>query len=90
MVRELPAGAEANAGRVRHMDETLDLVVSADFSNWTRRDEDEMELAVSMGVQQSHDAQRILSACAQVEESLTRGEVPWDRSWQIWTPTAYA
>jgi predicted RNA-binding protein associated with RNAse of E/G family len=68
------------------MDETLDLIVAADFSSWNRRDEDELEMAVAMGVYDQTDAQRLYDTCAMVEESLTRGVVPWDRSWHAWTP----
>lgn len=68
------------------MDETLDLLVAADFSTWTRRDEDELELAVAMGVYRPTDVERITATCASVEDALRRGSVPWDTHWADWTP----
>ncbi|HET9088729.1 MAG TPA: DUF402 domain-containing protein [Acidimicrobiales bacterium] len=70
------------------MDETLDLIVSRDFSNWHRRDEDELELAVAMGLYSQEDAVRLLDTCSTVEAQLSNGVVPWDRSWHEWSPTA--
>jgi hypothetical protein len=66
------------------MDEILDLVVSADCSEWERKDADELELAVAMGYLSRLDAQRIDGACRFVESCLGRGDVPWDRSWSSW------
>jgi len=66
------------------MDEILDLVVSADCSEWERKDVEELELAVTMGYLSRLDAQRIENACRVVELGLGRGEVPWDRSWSSW------
>jgi hypothetical protein len=66
------------------MDEILDLVVSPDCLTWQRKDEDELELAVDMGFLSHSDAQRIERNCHAVEESLARGDVPWDRSWETW------
>jgi predicted RNA-binding protein associated with RNAse of E/G family len=68
------------------MDETIDLVVAPDFSKWRRKDEDELELAVSMGVYDEADAQRLRGNCASVEKKLSAGIVPWDRRWHDWTP----
>jgi predicted RNA-binding protein associated with RNAse of E/G family len=69
------------------MDETLDLLVAADFSSWERKDSDELELAIEMGVYSQREAQRILDSCVAVEKALERGEVPWDRDWRDWRPT---
>lgn len=68
------------------MDETLDLIVSWDFTSWHRRDEDELELAVAMGFYDPEDAERLLNTCSMVEEQLANGVVPWDRSWYDWSP----
>ena len=68
------------------LDETLDLLVSSDFSSWERKDGDELELALEMGVYDQPEAQRILDACAVVEKALEHGEVPWDRTWRDWRP----
>jgi predicted RNA-binding protein associated with RNAse of E/G family len=68
------------------MDETLDLLVAADCTSWQRRDEDELELAVSMGVYDEAHATRLLADCAAVEASLSRGHVPWDHRWSDWAP----
>ncbi|MDR6971569.1 DUF402 domain-containing protein [Leifsonia shinshuensis] len=70
------------------MDETLDLLVSPDFRSWERKDHDELELALEMGVYEQHDAQRILDSCVAVESALEHGEVPWDRKWRDWRPRA--
>ena len=69
------------------MDETLDLIVASDFSTWERKDEDELELAVAMGVYDATEAQRISDACDSVENVLRRGAVPWDRRWHDWRPS---
>lgn len=66
------------------MDETLDLIVAADFSSWRRRDEDELELAVSMGIYDAAAAQGLIAACTTVEQSLSQGKVPWDCRWRDW------
>jgi predicted RNA-binding protein associated with RNAse of E/G family len=68
------------------MDQTIDLVVASDFSSWQRRDEDELELATSMGVYSQADARRLRDNCASVEQSLKVGIVPWNRSWSNWMP----
>jgi hypothetical protein len=68
------------------MDETIDLIVAPDFSHWIRKDEDELELAVSMGVYDEAHARRLRSNCASVEEKLKVGIVPWNRCWHEWTP----
>jgi len=68
------------------LDETLDLLVSSDFSSWERKDGDELELALEMGVYDQPEAQRILDSCAVVEKALEHGVVPWDRTWRNWRP----
>jgi hypothetical protein len=68
------------------MDETIDLVVAPDFSSWQRRDEDELELAISMGVYDNADSMRLLDNCSSVERSLEAGIVPWSRHWHDWIP----
>ena len=68
------------------MDETLDLLVAADFSSWERKDGDELQLALEMGVYDQPETQRILDSCVAVENALERGEIPWDRSWRDWRP----
>jgi len=68
------------------MDEILDLVVSPDCRTWERKDVDEVELAFDMGFLSDSDAKRIEGNCRAVEESLARGDVPWDRSWGTWRP----
>lgn len=69
------------------MDETLDLLVSADFADWERKDADELALAVQMGVYDDAEAARITRSCELIEKALGRGEVPWDRSWRDWRPS---
>lgn len=68
------------------MDETLDLLVAADFSSWERKDGDELQLALEMGVYDQPETQRILDSCVAVENALERGEILWDRSWRDWRP----
>ncbi|NNN00375.1 MAG: DUF402 domain-containing protein [Acidimicrobiaceae bacterium] len=58
------------------MDETLDLAVSRDFASWQRKDQDELETAVTMGLYSPEDAQRLLDDCAMVEQQLANGVVP--------------
>ncbi len=71
------------------MDETLDLVVAADLASWERKDSDELELAVEMGVYGEREALRILRACDAVEAALGRGESPWDQRWRDWCPAEW-
>src|SRR5665213_1041431 len=68
------------------MDETIDLLVAPDFSSWQRRDDDELELATSMGVYDQADARRLRDNCASVERSLMTGTVPWNPGWHDWKP----
>ena len=68
------------------MDETLDLIVDKDLENWVRRDEDELELALKMGVYTEDEVSRILGNCIEVESKLSLGEIPWDISWNNWIP----
>ena len=68
------------------MDEILDLEVRGDFSSWSRKDVDELELAIRMGFIDNATGARLLDACSAVEESLNRGIVPWDMRWANWTP----
>jgi predicted RNA-binding protein associated with RNAse of E/G family len=70
------------------MDETLDLIVSREFTSWHRQDEDELKMAVAMGFYSQEDAERLLDNCSVVEEQLANGLVPWDRSWHDWSPAA--
>jgi predicted RNA-binding protein associated with RNAse of E/G family len=66
------------------MDEILDLVVARDFSEWARKDTDELELAVRMGFFRPVDAARIDESCGVVESNLARGDVPWPHEWETW------
>jgi predicted RNA-binding protein associated with RNAse of E/G family len=68
------------------MDEVLDLVVSRGLTSWTRKDEDELTLALAMGVYSPDDVERLLSTCSMVEDNLRRGTVPWDVRWSTWSP----
>ena len=68
------------------MDETLDLIVARDFTNWRRDDEDELELAAAMGVYSDDDVARLLATCTALEDQLARGAVPWDLRWSSWVP----
>jgi hypothetical protein len=78
---ELLRAAEPSTPRVRHNDETLDLVGSRDFTSWDRPDGDELAMAVAMGVYGHEKAQCLLNICSIVEDQLTNGTVPGDRSW---------
>ena len=69
------------------MDETLDLLVTRDLSNWERKDDDELDLALTMDVITVITAARVRHACSMVEAALSRGEAPWDTTWATWTPT---
>jgi predicted RNA-binding protein associated with RNAse of E/G family len=66
------------------MDETLDLIVSRDCTSWHRRDEDELGLALSMGIYSAEHTERLLNTCAIVEEQLANKTAPWDRNWEDW------
>jgi hypothetical protein len=68
------------------LDHLLDLEVSPDCTTWARKDEDELEMAVHMGLYDRAAAQRIDEHCAQVERSLATGACPWDRRWATWRP----
>jgi predicted RNA-binding protein associated with RNAse of E/G family len=69
-------------------DETLDLVVQPDCSSWVRKDQDELELALSMGFYTAAEARRIDETCRVVEAALARGVIPWDTTWADWRPGA--
>lgn len=68
------------------MDETLDLLVASDLSTWERKDDNELDLAVTMEAVDVVAASRVRHSCSMVEAALSHGEAPWDTSWSSWTP----
>ncbi len=69
------------------MDEILDLVVSCNLQSWQRKDEDELELALTKGFVSQLDVTRIRGVLDDIEADLSRGHAPWDLSWASWRPS---
>jgi hypothetical protein len=69
-----------------YMDQTLDIIVSGDFSGWRWKDEEELALAAALGVYTPEQAADIRAAGeAAVTQFLAR-KPPFDRDWRVWRP----
>ena len=78
-VRRSPTGFDT-------MDQVLDLVVLPDLTTWWWKDEDELELAVELGVFTREEAGAIRSEGERVAALIDSGTPPFDPAWADWTP----
>ncbi len=63
------------------LDRLLDVVLSADLREWHWKDEDELELAVELGVWRAEEA-----AAFRAEAERVIAERPWPTGWEDWRP----
>jgi len=68
------------------MDQTLDVVVSADLSGWAYKDEDELTDAAAHGFYSGKEVAAIRSAARLAVELVTGRRAPFDEPWQDWRP----
>jgi hypothetical protein len=68
------------------MDQTLDVVVSADLAHWTYKDEDELTDAAAHGFYSLDEVAAIRAAAQQAVDLLTGRRQPFDERWESWRP----
>ena len=71
-----------------YMDQALDIIVSPDLSEWRWKDEDELALAVDLGLYTSLQANDIRSAGEHALTLFLARRPPFDRDWDRWRPPA--
>jgi predicted RNA-binding protein associated with RNAse of E/G family len=67
-------------------DHALDVVVAADRSTWTWKDEDELEEAVAAGLFSPDDAARFREEGERAALAIVERRPPFDRPWEDWRP----
>jgi predicted RNA-binding protein associated with RNAse of E/G family len=69
-----------------YVDHLLDVRISADRSEWSWKDEDELDEAVSRGIYTQEDARSFRAAGERGLEHVLDGEPPFDTDWSTWIP----
>ena len=69
------------------MDQVLDIVVSADQSEWRWKDEEAFLEAQAMGVFTSERAGETRAECERVLESMRANKPPFRSAWEQWSPS---
>lgn len=69
-----------------YMDQTLDIIVSPDRSNWRWKDEEELAEAVALGVYTVEEADGIRAAGEGALARFLAGGPPLNRNWERWQP----
>jgi predicted RNA-binding protein associated with RNAse of E/G family len=69
-----------------YVDHLLDVRISADRSEWSWKDEDELDEAVSRGIYTQEDARSFRTAGERGVAHVLDGEPPFDADWSTWTP----
>jgi hypothetical protein len=64
----------------------LDVVIDADRSSWTWKDEDELDEAVRRGLFSPDDAEWFHHWGERAVEHVLLGEPPFDQDWSTWRP----
>ncbi len=81
---ETPLGRTATT--YDYVDHCLDVLIPADRSTWTWKDEDELAEAVARGIFSPADAEAFRAEGLLAVERVTGGEPPFDRDWSGWRP----
>ena len=68
------------------MDQVLDIVVTADRSEWRWKDEEEFSRAQSMGLYSPEEARAIQAEGEKVLESMHKDQPPFSSGWEYWAP----
>lgn len=69
-----------------YMDQELDVLIEPDRSTWSWKDEDELELAVELGLWTPADAERFHDEAQTCVRRVVEGSPPFDRDWSSWRP----
>jgi len=69
-----------------YMDQTLDIVVSADRSNWRWKDEDELRQAQALGIFSAEQVNELYQRGERAVQILLENEPPFDNNWENWRP----
>lgn len=77
---------ERSAVGIDYTDHALDVLVSIDRSTVTWKDEDELEVAVRLGLFRREDAAAFRRDGERAVERLVNRELPFDREWTDWRP----
>jgi predicted RNA-binding protein associated with RNAse of E/G family len=64
----------------------LDVLISADRSTWSWKDEDELAEAVAAGMFSTEEAERFRAAGERAVEQILLREPPFDEDWEGWRP----
>jgi len=68
------------------VDHALDVLVSADRTSWSWKDEDELEDAVELGLFTPEDAAGFREAGERAIRHLVERQPPFDEPWEDWAP----
>ena len=69
-----------------YMDQVLDIVISADRSEWRWKDEDELEEALALGLITPEKARELRIEGERVIEQMQSGRPPFNGGWESWRP----
>jgi len=69
-----------------YLDQSLDIVVAADMSHWTWKDEEELAEGVDLGIYAKEEASGIRAEGERALGQLRAREPPFDERWEDWGP----
>ena len=69
-----------------YLDQMLDIVAAADLSEWTWKDEEELEATVALGRLSQMEADTIRAEGEQVMAALNARRPPFNEPWNRWRP----
>ncbi|MBI3913922.1 MAG: DUF402 domain-containing protein [Chloroflexi bacterium] len=69
-----------------YLDQILDIIISADRSEWHWKDKDELQAAQLNGVISPQQARELYAEGERAIESMRANQPPFDREWEKWTP----
>ncbi|HSM70444.1 MAG TPA: DUF402 domain-containing protein [Anaerolineales bacterium] len=70
-----------------YMDQLLDIMVSADRTNWYLKDEDEVQEAQASGIFTAEQVRDLYRRGERAVQTLKENESPFDSDWESWSPT---
>ena len=70
------------------MDQTLDIVISPDFTEWHWKDEDELAEAIRLGLISKTRAKEVRAEGERVVAAMEARQPPFDGDWRYWRPEA--
>ncbi len=69
-----------------HMDQLLDIIVSADRSIWSWKDEDEIQQAQAGGIFTAEQVRELYQRGERAVQLLQAKQPPFDKDWENWKP----